>query len=61
MAARRPFRATVYLSKAEKTALQRLAEEGGDIAEAAVIRALLRREARQRGVWLQCQPQAAQR
>lgn len=48
---KREFRVTARLSRKEREALERLARVGGDVTHADVIRALLRREARERGVW----------
>ena len=41
----------LVLSPAEKRALARLAEDDGGLSKAATVRRLIRREARQRGLW----------
>ena len=50
---RRPLKTVVRLTPAERMALERLAHMSGDVPRAAVLRALLRREARLRSVWPQ--------
>jgi len=53
---RREERAVVKLSAAEKAVLTELARQGGDVPLAAVVRALIRREARELGLWPVAQP-----
>jgi hypothetical protein len=48
------------LSPAEKHALARLAEAEGGLSQAATVRRLIRREARQRGLWPPCQCRVVQ-
>jgi hypothetical protein len=41
----------IVLSQAEKRTLERLAEAEGGLSQAAILRYLLRRAARERGLW----------
>jgi hypothetical protein len=47
----RTERFALKLCRAEKVALARLAEDEGGLSQAAMLRHLLRREARARGLW----------
>jgi len=47
----RSIRFGLLLSSVEKQALARLAEAEGGLSQGAMVRNLIRREARQRGLW----------
>jgi hypothetical protein len=48
----RTVRFGLILSEAEREALARLTEAEGELSQATVVRRLIRREARERGLWL---------
>ena len=48
---KRSIRFGLLLSLAEKQALAQLAEAEGGVSQGAMVRNLIRREARQRGLW----------
>lgn len=41
----------LVLTPAEKTVVQRLAEAEGGLSQAALVRRLIRKEAREKGMW----------
>lgn len=47
----RPVRFGLLLNTAEKQALVRLAETEGGLSQSAMVRSLIRRAARDRGLW----------
>ncbi len=41
----------LVLTEREKKALQRIAEDDGELSQSAIVRRLIRQEAMRRGVW----------